>query len=355
MSPGVDTFILGAAGYVGGELIRLVTQHPGLELRGALSRSSAGTEISEVFPHLGLLARDRRMSGYDELPDLLEGDGPLVILSALPHGESAARIASTLELARSRSRSARVVDLAADFRLGSADRFQTVYERPHGAPELCADFRCALPDLAAETPDRHVAHPGCFTTAVTLAAAPLVSSGLVEPRLVAVAVTGSTGSGSRPVAGTHHPDRHGNLKAYSPLAHRHVPEMESLLVPLAAEPPEIVFAPHSGPFARGIHVTMSARLAEGHEGAGEDLQGHLRDYYAQRPFVEIAENMPSLRHVVGSNRARLGMVVKDREVLLTAVIDNLVKGAAGGAVHWVNRMLEFEETTGLEASGPGWD
>jgi N-acetyl-gamma-glutamyl-phosphate reductase len=355
----VAVAVLGASGYVGGELLRLVAQHPRLRLAAALSSSSVGQDVARVFPHLAQVYRGLVFAPPGALGLLLDGPGPLALFTALPHGESAAVLASTLEQAEAGAKELHVVDLGADLRLGDAELFERLYGKPHPAPALLARTVCGLPELEPGKPVGPVAHPGCFTTAVTLAARPLVALDLIEPRLQVSAVTGSTGSGREPSMTTHHPLRHGNLRAYQPLAHRHEAEMRLLIGRgpggNAGRGPgevEVLFVPHSGPFARGIHATVFARLKSDRDTA--EVRAALRDFYRDAPFVEVVEEPPSIKDVVGSNRCRLAVAARGRDLTVLSVIDNLTKGAAGGAVQWLNRMLGLDETTGLDVPGPGW-
>jgi N-acetyl-gamma-glutamyl-phosphate reductase len=247
-----------------------------------------------------------------------------------------------------------LVDLSADFRLGDAALHERIYGAPHDAPARLPGFTCALPDLEHVTPPGPIAHPGCFTTAVTLAIAPLVALDLAEPSFFASAVTGSTGSGRTPSPATHHPDRHANFRAYNPLAHRHAPEMEMLAARAAssADAVRVLFTPHSGPFARGIHATVHARLL--HEVDAERLAAAMAGFYAHTPFVHVTASPPALSEVVGTNRARLGVAVRDRDAVVFSAIDNLTKGASGGALQWMNRLCGLDETAGLLLPGLGW-
>jgi N-acetyl-gamma-glutamyl-phosphate reductase common form len=227
-----------------------------------------------------------------------------------------------------------------------------VYKHAHGAPDRISEFTCAVPEHLNALATPHVAHPGCFATAVLLASVPLLSLGLVEPRLFVSGVTGSTGSGRQPVAGTHHPQRHSDMYSYSALAHRHTPEITALALAASGTQADFAFVPHSGPFARGIHVTVQATLQESL--STHELVHALREYYDQSVFVRVSGEMPRLKDVVASNFAELSGVSDGRTVAVMCAIDNLTKGAAGGAVQWMNRMFGHEETAGLMAPAPGW-
>lgn len=345
------TFLLGGTGYVAGELLRLLAQHPHLEVAGVLSASRAGTPIREVFPQLQDSYGDRvfcnRDTLYGEFPT-----GRAALFSAAPHGASAALVAECLARAAQAQTELTVVDVSADFRYPDAAAYAAVYGQAHGAPELLESFRCAVPEHLQASDQPHVAHPGCFATALLLATVPLVSLDLVTGDLHAVGITGSTGSGRTPGPGTHHPERHSNLYAYKPLAHRHAPEVMGLCAAATGSRPNLHFVPHSGPFARGIHVTVQAALREPVH--TDDLRASLANFYADSEFVQVHEGTPRIKDVIGSNYCHLGVATDADGVAVFAVIDNLVKGAAGGAVQWMNRQLGWPESTGLRTPALAW-
>ncbi|MGH8305837.1 MAG: N-acetyl-gamma-glutamyl-phosphate reductase, partial [Steroidobacteraceae bacterium] len=221
-----------------------------------------------------------------------------------------------------------------------------------GAPGRLGEFTCALPEHLPELTTAHVGHPGCFATAVLLAGVPLLALGLTEPTLFVSGVTGSTGAGRHPVEGTHHPLRHGDLYSYNPLTHRHAPEIIACARAACGVEAQVAFVPHSGPFARGIHVTVQARLRRPLDSS--QAQGALREYYARAPFVRVTQRAPRVKDVAASNYAHLSAAADGRTVAVLCAIDNLDKGAAGGAVQWMNRMFGLPETTGLTAPAPGW-
>jgi len=346
----VPVIVLGGAGYVAGELLRLLAFHPRLQPRAVVSRSQAGRSVPEIFPHLCGVWDDLEFVSEDALSELIDGSGPIAAFSCLPHGEAAARLDDLLSLAEERGTELRLVDLSADFRLRDASTYEAVYGSPHGAPERFASFICGLPELSRGEAKGAVAHPGCFTTAVTLACAPAQAAGVADPVYRVSAITGSTGSGRAPSATTHHPDRHASLKAYKPLSHRHAPEMERLLAAVGGPSPEVHFVPHSGPFARGIHATVHLSLPS----EGTNLFQVYEDFYQGAPFVTVSETPPVLKNVVGTNRCHLGVCVEGRTAVVFSVIDNLTKGAAGGAVHWMNCLLGFDEDLGLRLPALGW-
>ena len=354
----VGVVVLGASGYVAGELLRWIAGHPAMHLAGAVSASHAGLPIRESFPNLAAAFPAENFASPDGLGELLanaagEHSG-LAAFSAAPHKASAPQVATLLEAAADIGCELPVVDLSADFRHSSPARYQEIYGVPHPAPELLAEFTCGLPELtggdSGEGPGR-IAHPGCFATAVALAAAPLRRAGLVGPELHASAITGSTGSGGMPKETTHHPLRHANLFAYKPLAHRHAPEMEDLLAVPGTPDARVRFVPHSGPFARGIHATVFARSRSPLSGA--DLEACYRDFYAAAPLVRIAA-APRLKETVGSATTVVGAATDGETVVAFGALDNLGKGAASGGVQWMNRLLGLSEETGLTVPTPAW-
>jgi len=185
-----------------------------------------------------------------------------------------------------------------------------------------------------------------------LAAVPLLQLDLIEPELNAFGITGSTGSGQAPSAGTHHPVRHSNLYAYKPLAHRHAPEVVAVCKALTGKDSKLNFIPHSGPFARGIHMTVQAKLKKPMK--TEELVTEFTGFYNHNEFVTVVDGQPKLKDVTGSNYSRIGVTTDGDSVVVFVVIDNLIKGAAGGAVQWMNRKLGLDETAGLTAAATGW-
>jgi N-acetyl-gamma-glutamyl-phosphate reductase common form len=353
-APKIPTLLLGGSGYVAGELLRILAGHPAFRVAAVVSGSRAAESVGDVFPHLrGTAVDGLALAGADAIERTLVPGSRVAVFSALPHGEAATRIDSLLGFAAGAGCELTVVDLSADFR-HRPERYAEIYGRPHGAPERQADFLCALPEHAPPRRPRHVAHPGCFTTAATLALVPLVAGNWIEPRATVVAVTGSTGAGRTPSPTTHHPERRSDLFAYAPLAHRHEPEMRALVAAAAgkSQEPRLSFVPCSGPFARGIHATITATLAR--PASADAVRQALADAYAGSPFVRVGHLPPRLQSVVGSNRCELAVAVRGDELVLLAAIDNLVKGATGGAVQWMNRLFGLPEATGLALPGLGW-
>ena len=348
----IPAVILGASGYVGGELLRLIAGHPEFDLRAAVSDSAAGKPVGSLFGHLAAALDRHQFVAHGDWLDRVDDHAKLALFAAGPHGASAGMIAKALEDCAAKGIEVRVVDSSADFRFASQSAWESVYKLDHGAPALLAQFTCALPEHVAEIDTPHVGHPGCFATASTLATVPLMQSGLTEAEVFIAAITGSTGSGKTPIAGTHHPERNSNLYAYKPLAHRHAPEVESLAEAASGRATKVHFVPHSGPFARGIHVTLQAKAT------GRVTEAQLRevyeDAYGDAPFVRVVDGTPRIKNVVASNQCHIGVATDGETVVVMAAIDNLVKGAAGGAVQWMNRLWGLAETAGLDMPAPGW-
>lgn len=374
----IVTAVHGGSGYVAGELLRLLALHPRFVATHVASTSQPGESVVATFPHLAGTSLDAlRFASEEAVLDACTRGGPLAVFLATPHG-SAAPLAKRLFAARAAagldgagSRDFHVVDLSADFRFPDAAQWASIYGKPHAAPELLQRFSCTVPehfdgDAAAASsssaaPPRHAAQPGCFTTAATCAAWPFFKLGLVESDVFVSAITGSSGSGRTPAANTHHPERHATLYAYNALSHRHEPEMRRLIGAASGDgrAADVEFVPHSGPFVRGIHATVRMTLRR--EIAAEALVAQVNELHQQRAratggrsFVIASTSAPKLTEVVGTNKVRLGIATRGRTLVVTSVIDNLTKGAAGGAVQWMNRLFGLPDGAGLELPGLGW-
>ncbi len=352
MTARVPAIVLGGTGYVAGELLRLLAAHPYLDLAAVASDSQPDEPVAQFFRHLQPVLPHLRFAGHDEIVEYVTANASTAVFSAAPHGVSATMIDKLLTAASHAGTQPRVVDISADFRFPTARAYEAVYKHGHGAPGRLEQFTCAVPEHLNTLHTPHVAHPGCFATAILLASVPLLSLGLVEPRLFVTGITGSTGSGRQPTAGTHHPQRHSDLYSYNALAHRHAPEVRALALAASGVEAEVNFVPHSGPFARGIHVTVQAVARE--PLTSHELVHALRDYYDQSAFVRVTGELPRVKDVVASNFAQLSGVAHGDTVAVMCAIDNLTKGAAGGAVQWMNRMLGIDETAGLMQPAAGW-
>ncbi len=352
MTARIPTLVLGGTGYVSGELLRLIAGHPHFELAGVMSDSQPGEPVGKSFPHLAAVLHDAKFKSQAEIEQLIATLPRSALFSAAPHGAAAALIDSLLARAEAAGTEPRVVDISADFRYATAAEYEAVYKHPHGAPQRLAQFSCAVPEHLARLTTTHVGHPGCFSTATLLASVPLLASGWIEPRLFVAAVTGSTGSGRKASDGTHHPLRHSDMYAYGALSHRHIPEITACAKAASGVTADYAFVPHSGPFARGIHATVQATLTSPRDTA--QVLGMLREFYAGRPFVRVLDTPPRIKDIAASNYAHLSAVANGRTVAVLSAVDNLNKGAAGGAMQWMNRLFDLPDTAGLTAPAAGW-
>jgi len=293
---------------------------------------------------------DRCFQSLDDAKAIVRQQ-PTLVLSAAPHGVSATLLDDLIAVAEHAQQPIKVVDISADYRFKSADEYASVYHHPHPAPQRLKQFTCGLPEHLPSNPHTpFIAHPGCFATAMLLSIWPLLHHNITAPEFYLSGVTGSTGSGRKATEGTHHPRRHSDLYAYGALSHRHSPEVAQLLAQTTGIRPTLHFVPHSGPFARGIHMTVQAKLAE--PTSREALLSCFQSAYAAAPFVRVTS--PRLKDVVGSNYAQLSVETDGQSVAVTCVIDNLVKGAAGGAIQWANRLMGYEQTAGLQTVALGY-
>lgn len=333
--------VLGGAGYAGGELLRLVLQHPEVREVTTTSRSQAGKPVSAVHPALALLT-DARFAAH------APGDaarGKDVVFLALEHGESSELMGEVID-----SGPGLVVDLAADFRIRDGNLYERFYGK-HQAPEMVHRFVYGLADVLGESlrGARAIAAPGCFATAVELALHSVAEMPIAGAPVV-FAVTGSSGAGQSLKATTHHPARAHNLFAYGVMGHRHEAEILEQWRAWRGDPSAHArLMVHAGPFVRGIHATLHATLSE----PVPDPNAWLARRFAGRPFVQVLAEPPQLTHVIGSNLAQLHAAASPdgREVQVMCVIDNLVKGAGGQAVQGMNLALGLDERAGLLAPG----
>jgi N-acetyl-gamma-glutamyl-phosphate reductase len=352
MSERLPVIVLGGSGFVSGEFLRLIAQHPRLELGGAISTSQAGEPIGAAFTHLAPVYAEQRFVSFDAVSERL-GDAPRwLVLSAAPHGASAEIVDQLLGAAEAAGVALTVVDSSADFRFADPEAYARVYGHAHAAPERLKEFRCAVPEHLASIDTPHAAHPGCFATGMLLGIVPLAAMELAAGDFCVSAVTGSTGAGRTPRDTTHHPMRQSNLFAYQSLVHRHDPEVRALVQAVTGRSARVHFVPHSGPFARGIYSTIFAP----HDGRLKtaDVVEALTEFYRGKTFVHVADSPPRLKDVVASNYATLSATVDGETVVVYSIIDNLIKGAAGGSMQWANRLLGFPEAEGLMAPTAGW-
>jgi len=346
--------VIGAAGYAGGELLRILLQHPDVTEVVATSRSQAGQPIGAVHPALAL-ATDARFAGLDPGE---AARGMDVVFLALEHGESSKVADQVFDAGPGL-----IIDLAADFRTSDPDLYRRFYG-DHPRPELVGRFSYGLADVlgAQLKGKRAIAAPGCFATAAQLALWPLAGAG-VSPALFAI--TGSSGAGIQPKPTTHHPARAHNIFAYSVMGHRHEAEiLQRWREWTGKNDAEARLMVHAGPFVRGIYLTLHANVCGDKMGknktgetgkTGESVPGataivaRFKHMYAGRPFVRVLDQAPELTHCVGTNVALIHAAASedDREIQVSVAIDNLVKGAGGQAVQAMNLSLGLDETAGL--------
>jgi N-acetyl-gamma-glutamyl-phosphate reductase len=344
--------VLGGSGYVAGEMLRLLAQHPRLKLGAAVSTSQAGEPVAATFPHLAPIYREARFVAPDGALAGLAAAEHWVVLSAAPHGAAAAMLEELFVAAESAGVRLTVVDTSADFRFADPAKFASVYGHAHPTPGRLEEFRCAVPEHLATIDTPHAAHPGCFATTMLLGIVPLVRAGICTGTFYVSAVTGSTGAGRTPRDTTHHPFRQSNLFAYQALKHRHEPEVVALTRAATGLDVRLRFVPQSGPFARGIHATIFAEKAA--RFSEQDVRAALEDFYRDAAFIRVEAEPPRVKDIAGSNYAALHACVSGDTVVVCSVLDNLVKGAAGGSLQWANRLLGLPETMGLESPAAGW-
>ena len=331
--------VVGGTGYTGVELLRLLAGHPESELTVITSRSEAGRPVADLFPNL----RGSLELAFS-VPDIGQLSACDLVFFATPNGTAMTMVPQLLEAG------VRVIDLAADFRLREADSWQQWYGMAHACPEYLQQAVYGLPEVnrAAVAQARLVANPGCYPTAVQLGFLPLLEEGLVESgQLIADAKSGVSGAGRKATTGAMLCEASENFKAYAVAEHRHLPEIRQGLELATGKPVGLTFVPHLTPMIRGIHATLYAQLLD----ADRDLQALFEARYSDEPFVDVlpAGSHPETRTVRGANLCRIAIhrPQQGNTVVVLAVIDNLVKGAAGQALQNMNIMFGLKEETGL--------
>ncbi|HTW08899.1 MAG TPA: N-acetyl-gamma-glutamyl-phosphate reductase [Acidimicrobiales bacterium] len=333
----VPVAVLGASGYTGAELLRLLALHPGFEVIAAGAGSHQGHAVADLYPSL---AAAYPAMAYGPVEPAASAGAELVFL-ALPHGASQHLVPELL------GQVSHIVDLAADFRLREAAAYPTWYGEAHACPELLPEAVYGLPELdrRALLGARLVAAPGCYVTAAALALAPLINAGVVERSGIVVdAASGVSGAGRKLAESTQFCTVDEDFTAYGLLNHRHTPEIEQ------ATGAQVIFTPHLAPMNRGILATC---YAPARPGQGPDPLEVLAKTYAGEPFVVVSERLPSTKATLGSNTAHLTARRDPRTgwVISICALDNLVKGASGQAVQCANAVLGWAETTGLPQAG----
>jgi N-acetyl-gamma-glutamyl-phosphate reductase len=333
--------VVGASGYTGAELLRLLAGHTRLEVAVATAHSHVGQSVGEHTPSLAAAYPGLVYAAGE--PDLL--DGLDLVFCALPHGESQ-RFVPEL-----RRRVGVIVDLAADFRLRDSSLYPIWYGEEHACPELLSEAVYGLPELfrADLSGATLVASAGCYPTAAGLALAPLLRAGIIEPYGIIVdAASGVSGAGRAPKDALHFGTVDEDFTAYGLLTHRHTPEMEQILGA------QLLFTPHLAPMVRGILATCYVKPVEGSgKITSDDVLGILHNAYDAEPFVVVTDQPPSTKATSGSNTAHVTARVDPRTgwVVTLCALDNLVKGASGQAIQCANAVLGLPETTGLPLAG----
>ena len=335
----VPVGIVGASGYAGGELLRLLRLRPDVKVTRALARSRAGEPVASV--HRGL--EGMTALAFEPL-DIARLEGVRVAFVALPSGES---MAIMPEL---RSRVPIVIDLGGDFRLPNGELFRVFYKKEHAAPALLGTVPYGLPELFRETlrGATLVSNPGCYPTAAILALAPALRSGIVAREgIVVTALSGVSGAGRSSDESLSFSEMNENVRAYRVGNHQHLPEIETVLERVAKARVSVSFVPHIIPVTRGIYCTVHARLTA--SVATEDVRDLYRSAYRGEPFVRVREGVPELAHVSHTNFCDISVTADPRsgQLVIISAIDNLVKGAAGQAIQNMNILLGIPETTGL--------
>ena len=336
----IKTGIVGATGYTGSELLRLLVKHPQAQVTVVTSQSENGKPVTDLFPnlrgHIDLVFTNL------QVPALSECD---VVFFATPHGTAMHHASFLLEAG------IKVIDLSADFRLRDASLWSRWYGMSHVAKGLLEQAVYGLPELHREQiiSARLVANPGCYPTAVILALIPLLEQKCINTEdLIVNATSGISGAGRKAAIPMLYTETSESFKAYSVRGHRHLPEISQALNLLCADKVALTFVPHLAPMVRGIHATVYAKLTR-----DVDLQALYEHRYAKEPFIDVmpAGSHPETRSVRGTNVCRLAVHKMEscNQTVLLSVIDNLVKGAAGQAVQNMNLMCGFDEITGLNA------
>ncbi len=331
--------VVGGTGYSGVELLRLLASHPEVEVAAITSRKEAGTPVTEIFPSLRgrynhLLFSDPATAGLEKCD---------VVFFATPNGVAMGQAQALLDAG------VRVIDFSADFRIKDIAVWEQWYKMKHAAPSLVAEAVYGLPEMYRDAikKARLIANPGCYPTATQLGFLPLVEAGVVDiGHLIADTKSGVSGAGRKEEMGLLYCEAGDSLKAYSVAGHRHQPEVEQGLTVAAGKPVRVTFVPHLTPMIRGIHCTLYARITK-----EADFQKLFEDRFAGEPFVDVMPpgSQPDTRSVRASNMCRIAVHRPQGgdTLVVLAVEDNLVKGAAGQAVQNMNLMFGLTETTGL--------
>ncbi len=339
--------IIGGSGYGGGEIIRRLLIHPDVQLARVASIDYVGEPVSAAHPNL----EGRTDLVFEQLEAKDAADGMDVVLLGLPHKVSAHKVPEILETG------AKIVDLSGDFRLNDLAAYEKFYATEHPCPEHLDKFVYGLPELNRELigKSRCVASPGCFATTIELGLLPLAKRGWLSGQVDVVAITGSSGSGVKASAGTHHPVRAVNLKTYKTLVHQHTPEIHETIAAAGGKDVALQFVPVSAPLSRGLFASAFVRVDASID--PDAIRAAFEETYADEPFVRVPKNrLPEVAAVSGSNFAEVGVVIGEivdgkRVVTCISALDNLIKGGAGQGVQNMNLVLGVDEMASLVDPG----
>ena len=336
----IRTAIFGGSGYGGSELLRILLFHPAAEIALVTANEQAGKPIGNVHQNLRGLTELQ----FSETPADLSTLDVDVAFFALPHGQALTQIPQL-------PAGVKAIDLSGDFRIDDAEVFAKYYGLQHAGAETQSQFVYGLTETNRERSRsaRYIANPGCFATSTVLALAPMVKSGLLTGKIIVDAKTGSSGSGIKPAANTHHPQRMNSFYAYKPFVHQHRPEIEQHLRLVGNFENELVFMTHSLPVSRGIFA--SCYLETQLNMTNEDVENLYRHFYEDSFFVRMVKGSPDINWVKNTNFCDIAVHSNGKQIVVFSAIDNLVKGAAGQAVQNMNLMFGLEETTGLIFTG----
>lgn len=339
----VTVGVIGASGYTGAELLRLIASHDALNLKVVTGHSSAGLKLMAVYPHL-IRYRDLSFTSYEESTEALKGCD--VVFLSLPHGESA-RVAVEL------SEDQLLIDLSGDHRLLNPAAYDDWYGKPHPNPNGLSQWTYGIPELFRSSlkTSKRIANPGCYPTAVSLGIAPAINAGIIESPVHAVCISGTSGAGRTSTPEYQFSHAESNVRAYKITTHQHIPEMEQTLSMLTTTPVKVSFTPMVGPYTRGILATITAQLSK--EIDQKSLTAIYEQYYEQEAFVHVLDSLPELKAVRGSNCCLMHAVVDTRlnQLKVVSAIDNLIKGAAGQALQNANLLLGLPEDAYLPING----
>jgi N-acetyl-gamma-glutamyl-phosphate reductase len=334
----IRTAIFGGSGYGGSELLRILLFHPQAEITLVTANEHAGKSVSDVHRNLLGLTDLKFDPAPGDLSDLENAD---VAFFALPHGQA-------MSLIPGLPKNVKAIDLSGDFRIDDPLVFEKFYKTGQTAGDLQAGFVYGLTEINREAIKNasFIANPGCFATATLLALAPLAANRLASGRVIVDAKTGSSGSGAKAAANTHHPQRSNSFYAYKPFTHQHMPEIEQLLKTLGNWSSDLVFMTHSLPVSRGIFASCYVELKR-----EIDLKSVYNEFYRDSPFVRMVDGSPDINWVKNTNFCDISVHQNGPSAVVFSAIDNLVKGAAGQAVQNMNLMFGLPETTGLIFAG----